>query len=171
MRPIRGMWYVPVVVLVSAGLLPLLAQVGSPGGAAAGIGVYRRGFTVCVRESHGVSCQNYAFGPCGACHALKTNAVFDDKTEGLHRAKYWMQYQLKAVPDQQVQFGGVAVKFVSGAYVALSREGQKLASFPVGTNIIKAPNGSFWIFFPPKPSYYLSSKLEAAIKSGLETLK
>lgn len=171
MSRVRGVVYGAVVVLVSVGFLPLLAQVQDSGRATAGIGVWRRGFTVCYREAHGSTCTNYTFGPCGACHDLKANAVFDEKTEATHRNDHWVPYQQNIAPDQQIQFGGISVKLVSGTFVALNSAGRKLATFPVGTKVLKDKNGGLWIFFPPKPLYYLSPELEAAIKSGLQSQK
>jgi hypothetical protein len=161
--------YVSVVLLISAGMLPLLAQVDS--GAAVGVGVYRRGFILCQRDSHGWGCQKYTFGPCGACHEIKPNAVMDDKTEAVHRAKHWVQYQVSPTPRQKIQFGGAFIEFRNGAYVLLNREGKQVASFPPGTILAKAPNGGLWVFFPPKQPYKFTPEVEALIRSGLQTSK
>jgi hypothetical protein len=161
--------YVSVVLLISAGMLPLLAQVDS--GAAVGIGVYRRGFVVCQREAHGWGCQKYTFGPCGACHDMKPNAEMNDKTEAVHRAKHWPQFQMSLAPGQKTAFGGASIEFRNGVYVVLNKDGKQVATFTRGTLLLKAPNGSLWVFFPPQQPYRLAPGLEALIKSGIPVLK
>jgi hypothetical protein len=63
------------------------------------------------------------------------------------------------------------IKLVSGNYAAFDRLGKRLATFPVGTRILKSKNDGLWIFFPPKPQFILSPELEEAIKRGLPSLK